>query len=250
MTFGCHSCNVDISQYSSYEESPCSTCKLTKESYFAHPVEMFESIETAEDPEQLESIIRDEDEDPLADFVYDLSVLEQMKKVCENQIFTVASGVVLKLLAMAKKRPLLVEVVIKKLQHPHMSYSEIGASLSKPCLKQNILHHLKQAVKLFPELKAALITDTRSNGGHYALQTVADKYKQDATQNRLRELIYGNDANLKAMTIKEINEIFKSREAIQNSIITDFDFYTNTDFDKELADIEKVLEDDEEEEEK
>ena len=226
MTYGCHSCGVDLSKYKSYDESPCASCKLTKEAHSAHTVEMFESADIAEEADQLNNIAQEDD--PLADFSYDLPVLEKMKEVCEAQVLTVASGIILKLLSLVPKHPIMVEVVLKKLQHPHMSYSAIGASMSTPCHKQNILHHLKQAVKLFPELQSALITDTRSNGGHYALRTVASQHRKTYVQNRLRELMYGNDPLLREKTIKEINAIFKA--PFENATwLSEFDLYTKYD---------------------
>lgn len=229
-TFGCHNCGVDISKYPKYEESPCATCRLNKETYYGHPIEMFESLETAEDAGELDNITNDED--PLADIDYDLDTLDLMKQVCEEQLMTTASSIILKMIALAKKHPVMVEVVLKKLQYPHMSYSAIGASLTRPCLKQNILHHLKMAVKIFPELSQALITDTRSNGGHYALRTVANDEKEKKLKNRLRELIYGNDKELQAMTLKEINAIFRSPKGAKLNI-PDFDLYTRFDNDKD-----------------
>jgi len=226
MTYGCHNCGVDLSKYKSYEESPCATCRLNKESYVGHPIKMFESLETAEEAGQLDNITNNED--PLSDIDYDLSTLNLMKEVCEEQLLTVASSIVLKMLALAKKHPVMVEVVLKKLQYPHMSYSAIGASLTKPCLKQNILHHLKMAVKIFPELSKALITDTRSNGGHYALRTIDNEEKLKSTKNRLREIIYGDDRELQAMTLKEINNIFKASKEGEVDI-PEFDLYTKYD---------------------
>jgi hypothetical protein len=191
---------------------------------------MFESLETAEEAGQLDNIVNQED--PLSDVDYDLATLNLMKQVCEEQLLTVASSVVLKMLSLAKKHPVMVEVVLKKLQYPHMSYSAIGASLTKPCLKQNILHHLKMAVKIFPEISKALITDTRSNGGHYALRTVEDDEKLKTAKNRLKEIIYGNDRELQAMTMREINNIFKAPKDGEIDI-PDFDLYTKHDNDEE-----------------
>lgn len=236
-TFGCHNCGVDISKYPKYEESPCATCRLNKETYYAHPVEMFESMETAEDAGELENITNRED--PLAGIDYDLNTLNLMKQVCEEQFLRVASSIIIKMIALAKRHPVMIEVVLKKLQYPHMSYSEIGASLTRPCLKQNILHHLKMAVKLFPEISHALITDTRSNGGHYALRTVAADEKEKFAKNRLKQIIYGNDPDMQAMTLKEINAVFKVPKGDEINI-PDFDLYTrfdnNDDEDKDYGD--------------
>ena len=234
-TFGCHNCGVDISKYPEYESSPCATCKLNKETYFAHPVEMFESIETAEDSGDLDTIINHED--PLAGVEYDLETLNLMKQACEEQFLRVASSIILKMISLAKKHPVMVEVVLKKLQYPHMSYSAIGASLTRPCLKQNILHHLKMAVKLFPELSKALITDTRSNGGHYALRTVANDEKEKTAKNHFRELLYGDDAEMRAMTMNEINAIFKAPMGKELNI-PDFDIYTKFDNEQEDDDVD------------
>jgi len=67
------------------------------------------------------------------------------------------------------------------MQYPHLSYYQIGAKMTPPCSKQNVLYHLSHAVKEFPDLHKAILTDTRFSGGRYAIKTEADKaahYKQ------------------------------------------------------------------------
>jgi predicted DNA-binding protein YlxM (UPF0122 family) len=50
---------------------------------------------------------------------------------------------------------------MEKLQHPELSYSEIGKKFK--CKKQNVLYHLQKAAAEFPELESALLVDQRFN---------------------------------------------------------------------------------------
>lgn len=74
----------------------------------------------------------------------------------------------MKMVKLAKFNPTMFEVIIKKMQYPYMSYSEIGDSMTPKCSKQNVLYHLKHAVEMFPEISSALLTDTRFSSGRYA----------------------------------------------------------------------------------
>jgi hypothetical protein len=214
-TFGCHSCGVDLSKYPTYEESPCATCKLVNEYTNTRRAALFDSAIDTSDEEALEKYdISVEDRAHIDPIEYEarqvskkLHGLESLKKTIENQVFVTASGLILKFVKLAKENPVLFEVVIKKMQFPHMSYSELGDSMNPVCSKQNILYHLKHAVSLFPELRSALLTDTRFTSGRYALQTVAQKTRHDMCEQRLQKIIYGDDFRLQSMTLNEIRAI-------------------------------------------
>lgn len=55
--FGCHSCKVDLSKYDSYMDSPCATCKLSKEYTNTHRAALFDSG----DPDEDESLAKEDE---------------------------------------------------------------------------------------------------------------------------------------------------------------------------------------------
>lgn len=224
---GCHSCGVDLSQYDSYEESPCASCKLMKEHYRTPKTALFDSgdedsfaieyddkeIEEREELAKydlpIDSDIGDYDSS-IDDSKSKLPPLQLLKEVIENQVFITASNLILKLVKWSKDNPVMFEVVIKKMQFPYMSYADIGDSMDPPCGKQNVLYHLKHAVSQFPELNSALLTDTRFSGGRYALQTVANKNRQVASKKYLQRTIYGDDPDMQAKAMSEITAILRA----------------------------------------
>lgn len=234
MTRGCHSCSVDLSKYNSYEESPCATCFLTKEYNHTHNHGLFDNINTADpdaDPAviaQASSGVSNEQEELLSSVTADLEILTAMKSVCEAQVMNVVSNVCLRLIKMIKRNPVTVGILLKKWQFPHMSYSDIGASMNPRCSKQNVLYHLKQAVQQFPELEALILTDTRFSGGRYALRTVASQCRKDYIEDRLREALYGKDILKKQETLEQISRLLDAHCALPDDII-DFDPYTEVD---------------------
>lgn len=211
---GCHSCGVDLSKYASYEESPCSTCKLCKEYTSTHRAALFDSGGEFDEDAVLAAVdaqyedFEDEETKRRHALLEAMQSLNTIKEVIENQVFVAASGLILKMVKLAKHNPVMFEIVIKKMQYPYMSYSEIGNSMNPRCSKQNVLYHLKHAVDLFPEIFSALSTDTRFSAGRYALQTVANKHRQDVCKQRVQGILYG-DVNpaFKAIGINEINKI-------------------------------------------
>ena len=211
-TFGCHSCNVDISKYERYEDSPCATCKLCQEYTSTHRAALFDSGDNLDEDENLAKLDKafeelDADKKRAAQ-MEQLRSIEPLKEAIEKQVFIAASGLILKMVKLAKSNPVMFEVVIKKMQYPYMSYSEIGDSMNPKCSKQNVLYHLKHAVELFPDLASSILTDTRFSAGRYALQTIANKHRQITSQKRIQGILYG-DVNpaFKAMGLKELNAI-------------------------------------------
>ena len=62
--------------------------------------------------------------------------------------------------AVYKFRPLALQVLLNKILHPHMSYSEISKQLNLKS-KQLVGYHLKQAIKVSPFISACLTIDKR-----------------------------------------------------------------------------------------
>ena len=217
-TFGCHSCGVDPSKYKTWDESPCAKCKLKEETYNTHRPALFDSGNWDDDDEAEFLGVEDKDLQNIDEHDIDVEVLKKVKEateitkvlreVIEKQVFLVASGLVLSLVKMAKDSPVLFEILIKKMQYPYLSYSEIGASMNPKCSKQNVLYHLKHAVEMFPDLNSAILTDTRFSGGHYALKSIAEANKQNKAKQRIQGILYGeaNPAFI-ARGLKEITRI-------------------------------------------
>lgn len=218
-TFGCHSCSYVPSSQVPYEKSPCSKCKLAKESYNTHRPALFDSGDMDEDDDSNEFLgVEDKDLQFIDEKDIDAPVLKKVKEatdtvkvireVIEKQVFLVASGMTLSLLKMAKESPIMFEILIKKMQYPYMSYSEIGNSMNPKCSKQNVLYHLKHAVELFPDLNAAILTDTRFSAGHYALTTIANHRRQNKAKQRIQGIMYGEaNPGFVARGLKEITRI-------------------------------------------
>lgn len=226
-TFSCHSCGVKLEEYKNkpYEEWPCATCALSKDYSRTFSTGYFETadLDTIEDDHPLN--IEDEcnfvatQGAPLKD--YEIDTLQTIVNAVTYQIQMVFSGLLVKLLHIAKTNPIMFEVFIKKMQFPYMSYAEIGDSMEPKCSKQNVLYHLKCIVNEFPELECVLPTDTRYTDGHYALKTIAAKRKQQIAQERVQNALYpDNRFDSYKLTIEQLNNIlhlpFNMREEVFN----------------------------------
>ena len=222
--WGCHSCSYHPSPEIPYLESPCATCKLAVEYTNTKRAAMFDSAGGSDfdaDEEENSALARVDKElenagdDPIskqtAQYPLTLDQLATLKKAIEDQLMVAISGVVLKLLKLGQVSPIMLELVIKKLQYPHMSYSELGASMETPFSKQNVLYHLKHAVEIIPELASALLTDTRFSAGRYALKTLAQEARQHYAEQRIQGILYGeNDPAFTAHRLKELNAILQA----------------------------------------
>ena len=143
-----------------------------------------------------------------------------IRDVIEKQVFVVTSGLILSLLKMAKESPIMFEILIKKMQYPFMSYSEIGNSMNPKCSKQNVLYHLKHAVELYPDLNAAILTDTRFSAGHYALTTIANRRRQNKFKQRIQGILYGEqNPGFIARGLSEITKICSMPFMIPDEVI-------------------------------
>ena len=216
-TFGCHACSYVPSLHIPYEQSPCATCKLAIETYNTHRPALFDSGNKLDDDEAEFLGVEDKDLQNIDEKDIDAPILKKIKEaketvdvirdVIEKQVFVVTSGLILSLLRMAKESPIMFEILIKKMQYPFMSYSEIGNSMNPKCSKQNVLYHLKHAVELYPDLNSAILTDTRFSAGHYALTTIANKRRQNKFKQRIQGILYG-EAN-PGFVAKGLSEITK-----------------------------------------
>ena len=92
-----------------------------------------------------------------------------------------------------------------------------------PCSKQNVLYHLEHAVKEFPQLSKAIITDTRFSGGKNAIKKVLDKVQKSKQTVKIRKLLYADSPINTAKTVAQLIQIFKKPYKVQ--LVTSYDDY-------------------------
>ena len=195
-----------------YEETPCATCFLTRETNKTNkhtqlydtdgPVEQVID-DQAKTPDQLM------DADAFQSQELSPEAIELIMRACEQNFLIVLSNVVLKLTDLAQTYPALYQILHLKMQYPHLSYYQIGSKMVPPCTKQNVLYHLSHAVKEFPELHKAIITDVRFSAGHNAIKITADRVAQDKQIEKVRNFLYNTTEANKRKTIEELQEDFK-----------------------------------------
>lgn len=226
-TFGCHNCGVDLKSLEGkpYEEWPCATCALSKN--YAHTfnsgyfdtAKMDEAIDDGEYINPGDHKFITKGKIPMTK--EELATLESIQTAVEHQMYAMFSGLLIKLLIMAKDNPVMFEVIIKKMQFPYMSYSEIGASMNPKCSKQNILYHLKNAISMFPELSSVIQTDSRYTAGHYALKTLADKKRKEIVDKCIQENLYGKHYHVgRFKNIQELNAMLKLPFMIGDEVLS------------------------------
>lgn len=214
----CAKCPVDITKYENWVDSPCYTCRLGNDSPTTKRPALFDTAKTCspdgEEASYLARVDKDlehagEDPEPLPP-MNELTpeMLQTLRRVMEEQIYGVLAGTIIKFLKLGKTSPVMLELVLKKMYYPFMSYSDLGASMKEPFSKQNVLYHLKHAVDLMPELASVLLTDTRFSGGRYALRTLAQKKRQEAGEARIKGLLYGDEVSeAQNKSMRELNAI-------------------------------------------
>lgn len=240
----CSNCGCDISKYKNYYDSPCATCKLAKEYYKLPKAIFFDSSENSSDQDEMDendaayynpgvdspidTVAAEEldEEDNIKLSNIDETSMKILREAIERQILVSMSGAIMKLLAMSRSNPVMFEIIIKKMQFPHMSYAEIGETLNPPVTKQIVLYNLKRAIEKFPELSSVFITDTRFSSGKMALETVAAKNRREVAIEKLKGVLYGDDESLKSMAMKEINAIIHS-PCFVSSEVMDFNWYAD-----------------------
>lgn len=226
-TFGCHSCGVKLEELKDkpYEQWPCATCALSKNYTKTFSTGFFDTGEDDEDG------LPDEHgfeygHEFITDTHYPLNeeetrTLETIQQAVERQIYASFSGLMVRMLQLAKANPIMFEVIIKKLQFPYMSYSEIGDTMQPKCSKQNVLYHLKSAVKQFPELGNVIAIDTRYSGGRYALRTLAEKRRKEMVETRVQQALYGpRYFTGRYPDVKELNAILRSPLNVRDEVFT------------------------------
>ena len=152
--FGCHNCGKNPTGKIKYENSSCANCKAVKD-----PV-LLNYNET--DPATLPSM-------QIMHPAYEEYDSEQLKQ----QLFSALSRTVKILVHLKEKSPETYSILEAKMENPALSYAELAKIFS--CKKQNILYHLKRAVKICPELECALLIDSRFSGGHLAFKRKIDR---------------------------------------------------------------------------
>lgn len=235
-TFGCHSCKIKIEDYldKPWEERPCANCPMARNYTRTFNTGFFDTgkdddEETGEGKEEKYRFKREHEfitsgKYPLRE--EEIQTLETIKKAVEQQIYMMFSGLLVRLLHMAKTNPVMFEVLIKKMQFPTMSYSDIGSTMDPKCSKQNVLYHLKNAVEEFPELESVIQTDTRYTAGHYVLRTIAEKKRREEAMGRIRSNLYGQvRQTCKPMDIDQLNQILKAPFMVRDEVFL-FNAYT------------------------
>lgn len=235
----CASCGYVPNPRIPYLESPCATCKLANDSPTTKRPALFDTEKVCtKDGEEASYLARVDKaleaagDDPPPEPKFDKltpDMLQTLRKIMEEQIYSVLAGTIVKLLKIGKISPVMLELVLKKMQYPLMSYSELGASMKEPFSKQNVLYHLKHAVDLMPELSSVLLTDTRFSGGRYALKTIANKRREEDAYRRIRGLLYGDqNPDMQAKSMKELNAILHAPFMVSDDALnfSAYDYYT------------------------
>ncbi len=214
----------DIQKYKDkpYQETPCAKCFLSKQTTNTHKhsqlfdTDGVQSQQPAKRPQpvQVQDILPEKiSPDTLAIIV----------QACQQNFILTLSNLVLKLTRLSKTYPVLFQILTYKMQHPQLSYFEIGRKLNPPCSKQNVLYHLSHAVRQFPQLEKSIVTDTRFSGGRYALKTIAQLASRIKQVQIVRRKLYEqNQYN----TRKEFDELKRQlQRPYKVNIISEFDSY-------------------------
>lgn len=241
--FGCHSCGVKLQDYADkpYEQWPCATCALSKYYYHTFSTGYFDTANLEKTMSEVpEDAYMEAEEAALendADFVIDgefplreheIRTLRQVQQAVTNQLYATFSGLIVHLLRLGSKHPHSLEVVLKKMQFPYMSYTEIGESMNPRCSKQNVLYYLKTAVKELPDLTTVLTTSTRGGRSCHALRTLADKRKQEVSEERIQRILYKDKYDTLRFGMDELNKILQLPFNVDDSIL-DFRAYGKCD---------------------
>lgn len=229
-TFGCHNCGVNLKDWEDkpYETWPCASCALSKDYSQTFSTGFFDTgaLEEVEyeTGDGVPAFPCEHEFVTAGDFPLkeeELQSLETIQAATARQICSMFSNLLVRLLHMAKKNPVMFEVFIKKMQFPHMSYSEIGDTMDPRCSKQNVLYHLKNVVEEFPELETVIQTDTRYSAGRYALRTIADKRRRDNALEKTQKLLFREyHCVLGSADIKTLNFILRLPFLMRDEVFT------------------------------
>lgn len=213
----------DIQKYRDkpYEETPCASCFMTRETNKTNKHSKLYDTDGAEAPPQKPPEVVPVEQ--LQDISMTPQALATVVAACEQNFLLVLSNTVLKLVSLSKEYPVLFQILTLKMQHPELSYYDIGRRLDPPCSKQNVLYHLSHAVRQIPDLQKAIFTDTRFSGGRYALKKIAQVSAKSAEIDRVRKLIYVENESNRQKTYQQLKQIFLNPSNV--SIIDDYDTY-------------------------
>lgn len=206
---GCHSCKVNPYQYTDvpYQDTPCAKCALSRQTNKTFKrTELFDSDAVADQIQKIQ--YQSGDDDCIPEWVPD-KVIQTIRKACESNMMVTLSNVILRMVKLSKEFPVMFQILTAKMQHPQLSYYQIGQSMDPPCSKQNVLYHLKHAVQQFPELASSIITDTRFSGGKYAIKTVASIMQQIQQVAKVQKALYSQVQTNRTRSIQELNKLFK-----------------------------------------
>ena len=190
-----------------YQETPCASCFMTRETHRTNKVAQLYDTDGAQDIDQIAAEQPMPDEDIVPANV-PKNIIMNIQKACQENLLVTLSNTILKLTQLSKTYPALFQILTIKMQYPYMSYYEIGQVMIPPCSKQNVLYHLSHAVQQFPELSNAILTDTRFSGGRYAIKTVADKVYQEKHTDKVKKLLYAETEANKRKSIAELQKLF------------------------------------------
>ena len=215
----------DIQKYKDkpYEETPCASCFLTRQTNKTNKhSQLYDTDGAFQEVVDQNTNSPDELMDLKKSIGNELSpeAIELIMQACQQNFLIVLSNVVLKLTDLAKTYPALYQILHLKMQYPHMSYYQIGANMTPPCSKQNVLYHLSHAVHEFPDLHKAILTDTRFSGGHYALRTQADKVAKQKQVQKVRHMLYETTEANSSKSFEELTKLFK--KPFKETVIEDF----------------------------
>lgn len=216
----CSQFNLQLYKDKPYEETPCACCQLIRQSYrISKHIQLFDTDGAVD---QIQSIAAQQiDQQQLVPDDIPASVIEAITKACQQNLLVTLSNTVLKLCVMSKDYPALFQVLTLKMQHPQMSYYQIGQNMVPPCSKQNVLYHLQHAVKQFPELYKAIITDTRFSGGKNAIKRVLDKVQKSKQTTKIKKLLYADSPINTAKTVAQLQDIFSKPYKVH--LVTSYD---------------------------
>lgn len=215
----------DIQKYKDmpYQATPCAKCFLSKETTNTNKhSQLFDTDGVQQQQQPAERRQPVEIKDTLPEKISQ-DTLELIVEACQQNNILVLSNIILKLARLAKTYPVLFEILTYKMQHPEMSYYQIGRKLDPPCSKQNVLYHLSHAVREFPELQKCIMTDTRFSGGRYALKTVAEMAARVNKIETVRKLLYAENEYTTRKTFQELRKQFA--RPCKVNVISNFDSY-------------------------
>ena len=147
--FGCHNCGRKPRPDEEYEKTACANCRAEQDpavqAYYPRDRIIFQKLQV------MHPAYAEPSDDRSAS-----------SSIPAEALLTALSQTIRVLLQLKESNPETYRVIEAKMADPMLSYAQLAERLS--CRKQNILYHLKKAVRICPELGCALIIDTRRLG--------------------------------------------------------------------------------------